>query len=300
MDTLTAFIGNFSGEVVDKFMIAGASKRGWTTWTTAAVDKRVVAMMPCVMDELDFVRNIHHHYRAYCGWSFALEDYYAMNFTKEIDDPGVAAMMDIIDPLVYADRLTMPKLVVDAGGDEFFLPDDNLYWWSNMSEPKHLLMVANAEHSLATGIVSILDSASAFFRGYLEKAAIPTFTWSIDPNTGDITVVNPSTQTPPTKVVMWYSFSAEGTGRRDFRLVAGPNPHFQPVLWLPIELQENANTWVAQTPAVPEGRWVGFFVTVMYKGVGKLEYQFTTQVSIWPQTFPCADCYGADCYGKLV
>ena len=35
-------------------MIGGESKRGWTTWTTAAVDKRVFAAMPIVMDMLDF------------------------------------------------------------------------------------------------------------------------------------------------------------------------------------------------------------------------------------------------------
>ena len=29
--------------------------------------------------------------------------------------------MGVIDPLVYASRYTMPKLVIDAGGDEFFM-----------------------------------------------------------------------------------------------------------------------------------------------------------------------------------
>lgn len=31
-------------------MISGESKRGWTTWTTAAVDKRVFAAIPMTMD----------------------------------------------------------------------------------------------------------------------------------------------------------------------------------------------------------------------------------------------------------
>lgn len=31
-------------------MLNGESKRGWTTWTTAAVDKRVFAAIPMTMD----------------------------------------------------------------------------------------------------------------------------------------------------------------------------------------------------------------------------------------------------------
>ena len=47
------------------------------------------------------------------------------NFTGRLDDPNTPLMADVIDPFVYRERLTMPKLVVDATGDEFFEPDDN-------------------------------------------------------------------------------------------------------------------------------------------------------------------------------
>ena len=52
MDAVTEFAGQKNYKV-EKFMVAGASKRGWTTWTTAAVDKRVFAAVPIVMVSLN-------------------------------------------------------------------------------------------------------------------------------------------------------------------------------------------------------------------------------------------------------
>jgi PhoPQ-activated pathogenicity-related protein len=34
MDTVTAFMNQLQGINVSEFIVAGASKRGWTTWTT--------------------------------------------------------------------------------------------------------------------------------------------------------------------------------------------------------------------------------------------------------------------------
>ena len=74
----------------------------------------MIAMMPVVMDELNFVKNIHHHYRAYGGWSFALHDYTELNFTSQVDNPRTQVLMNIVDPFAYRERLTMPKLVINS------------------------------------------------------------------------------------------------------------------------------------------------------------------------------------------
>ena len=106
MDTVTNFLTSDTapaeiqalGLNPSKYFVAGASKRGWTTWTTAAVDPRVIGIMPVVMDELNFVENIKHHYRSYGGWSFALEDYWVLNLTKYFNDPKMQQMCDSSTP----------------------------------------------------------------------------------------------------------------------------------------------------------------------------------------------------------
>src|SRR5258708_7986874 len=77
MDTVTAFCPTPAGGgvTVEKFVVAGGSKRGWTTWTTAAADKRVVAIVPMVIDMLNRVNSFEHHYRTYAFYAPAINAY---------------------------------------------------------------------------------------------------------------------------------------------------------------------------------------------------------------------------------
>src|SRR5262245_381802 len=50
---------------IEKFVVSGGSKRGWTTWCTAAVDKRVAAAIPIVIDVINVPVCSRHHVAAY-------------------------------------------------------------------------------------------------------------------------------------------------------------------------------------------------------------------------------------------
>ena len=59
MDTVADWVQKtHGGALIDKFLVAGASKRGWTTWMTGAVDTRVIGLFPIVMDMLNFTSNV--------------------------------------------------------------------------------------------------------------------------------------------------------------------------------------------------------------------------------------------------
>jgi PhoPQ-activated pathogenicity-related protein len=53
MDTITDYVAKKFNHNIAQFIVAGASKRGWTTWTTGAVDTRVIAIIPIVMGVSD-------------------------------------------------------------------------------------------------------------------------------------------------------------------------------------------------------------------------------------------------------
>jgi len=174
--------------VVNQFIVAGASKRGWTTWLVGATDKRVIAIVPIVLDALNVVAFAHRQWRMYGAWSFALQDYYKMNITGLWDHPSMTLLMKAVDPWYYLPRLTMPKLAVNAGGDEFQMPDDHRHWGHDTVGEMNYLLVKNAEHSLVTGVVEVLQGVGAFAEAVVTGTPRPKYTWEYNESNGDITV----------------------------------------------------------------------------------------------------------------
>ena len=117
---------------IDGFVVAGGSKRGWTTWLTGAVDKRVVAIVPIVIDVLNVRHSMEHHHAAYGFWAPSVGDYVRHKIFEMKDSAAYAALLKIEDPYSYIDRLTMPKYIVNAAGDEFFLPDSSQFYFADL------------------------------------------------------------------------------------------------------------------------------------------------------------------------
>lgn len=154
-----------------------------------------------------------------------------MNITARFDDPNMIKLQEIEDPYFYRDRLTMPKLIVNAGGDEFQQPDDTHYWWNDMPEPKHFLMMPNTEHMTVTGFAQALPAIGTFFKYLINGIPMPTASWTISEDTGDIRAVLSYPQDPMTpkvaNVTMWYAKSCNkgnAAARRDFRFMTLDDP----------------------------------------------------------------------------
>lgn len=271
MDTVTAFCATPAGGNISvaKFVVAGGSKRGWTTWTTAAVDKRVVAIVPMVIDLLNNKKSFEHHYQAYGFYSAAVKDYQDMGLMNVSETPEYQALMKLEDPYSYRDRFTMPKLMINAAGDQYFLPDSSQFYFDALPGEKYLRYVPNANHGLNA---DAQESMVAFFDAVVRGQARPKFSWKFEKN-GDIRV---TAVDRPTEVKLWYASNPE---HRDFRLESiGP-------AYKSRVLPAIKNAYVGRVEK-PEKGWTAYFVELTYASGGKYPFKFTTAVRVTPDALP--------------
>jgi PhoPQ-activated pathogenicity-related protein len=275
MDAATEFLASAAGgkTVVKKFVVAGGSKRGWTTWLTGAVDPRVKAIVPIVIDVVNVRPSMMNHYAAYGFWAPAVGNYSRQHKVMDRwDSPRMLELNKIEDPYFYLDRLTLPKYVVNAAGDQFFTPDSSKFYFDDLKGEKYLRYVPNGDHSLrgtdaAAGVL-------AFYRAVVKGSPLPKFTWKMGKD-GSVTV---ETQTKPLRVNLWQATNPKA---RDFRLMTIGKAYKSSPL-----KGDGKGVYVARVKK-PESGWTAFFVELVFdSGDEKAPYKFTTQVQVVPDVLP--------------
>ncbi|EAP9889383.1 PhoPQ-regulated protein, partial [Salmonella enterica] len=123
---------------IHSFIVTGISKRGWTAWLSAIADPDVEAIVPFAIDLLDIDASLEHIYQSYGGnWPITFYPYYQQGIDEKIKTHSFSQLRQIIDPLrylntVYQPRLAIPKYIINASGDDFFVPDNSRFYYSKL------------------------------------------------------------------------------------------------------------------------------------------------------------------------
>ncbi len=276
MDTVTAFMASDDGgkRTVDKFVVAGGSKRGWTTWLTGAVDPRVVGIVPIVIDVVNAEASMRHHFAAYGFWAPAVGNYVSHGIMERINHPRLRELYDLVDPYSYRHRLTMPKFVLNAGGDQFFLPDSSQFYYDQLEDPKIIRYVPNTDHGM--GGSDAIESVIAFYTMILNDRPMPQYTWKMKED-GTLQV---ETKQTPVEVRLWQATNPEA---RDFRAESLGRKYTSEIL------KESGDGIYLAKIYPPKTGWSAYFVELTYDVGAATPLKVTTAVTVTPDEIPFAD-----------
>lgn len=274
-----------NGKTVNHFVLTGGSKRGWTAWLTAAVDSRVTAVAPIVIDLLNMERSFAHHWSCYGFWADALGPYEQMGIFDWFDSPRIGELLEIVDPYRYRSRLTLPKYLITAAGDDFFVSDSAQFYIHQLSGETFLRIVPNTNHYLDGALESVFAGMAPYYDAFLNGAARPVFNWTLEEN-GALVI---ETVTAPRFVRLWQITNPNS---RDFRLLTtGAN-------WTSSLLaNQGGGVYIGQVPVPPQG-WTAYFVELTFPGRNLggtvYDYVFTTEMMVLPEVRPFETDFSRD------
>ncbi len=274
------------GRNIENFLVLGGSKRGWTTWLTAAVDKRVKAIIPASIDMLNLSRQFIHQWESYGADKLhdeksALKDYMAFDLPCRVQTPEGKAMLRVVDPYTYRDRYTMPKLILNSTGDQFFTTDSSRFYYADLIGPKWLRYAPNTDHKQSEDVII---EALSWIDDILDNKTSHQITWALEGE--GVLRVSPTAQ--PKEVKLWQATNPKA---RDFRLEEIGS------VWTSQTLRPQADGTYLGSVQRPATGWTAFLIEVTFDTAGVIEPDqvYSTAVQIIPDTLPFA---GTACGGN--
>lgn len=261
---------------IKSFIATGASKRGWAVWLAAIADARIDAVVPFVIDILHTDQVLDHIYHSYGDhWPLAFRDYVEQGITPLFKSEKFAQLLQIEDPFYYlisddANRLMIPKYIVNASGDDFFVPDNTRFYLDQLPGVTALRVAPNSDHY---GIRYFIESSLIPLINRIQQGLVlPTIkVTKIDTEPGVVSMQLFFSE-KPVKVLQW---SANNAVARDFRYACG-------VRYGANELSAQKNLTVKLTP--PVQGWESSFIEAQFAD----GFVLTSQDQILPDSYPAS------------
>lgn len=231
---------------INKFTIAGKSKRGWAAWLVALHDERVNSIIAIVADFLDTQSTIQHIKDVYGNYPIAMSPFIKTGVIDYAGTPEFAALMQMEDPLAYlaeprfVERLSIPKLIISSSGDDFTVPDTVTRYYDRIPGQNSIHMIPNNPHYVSDELSRQL--IESYYVWLLKGYDVPTIQWQFDAKHATLTI---NTDQQPKSIELWRAVNSKS---QDFRYSS--KVHYEKVpldhLNAPIKLQRPEKGWSSQ------------------------------------------------------
>ncbi len=273
MDAVQAW-AKVEGKPVPKgFVVSGASKRGWTTWLTAAVDPRVMGIAPMVIPTLNMKAQNKHQIATWGKYSEQIDDYVRRGLMEDLDQPERTKLWKLIDPFTYVDRLTMPKLQINGTNDPYWTLDSMNLYWNDLKGPSHVVYLPNAVHNLKEHRDWAVNGVGALFRHVATGKELPAFSWKKDlagENEGYRMSLDYKGASPQPKAIRFWSAKSDSKEFRPSRWEAGD----------PIPLAQCPDDGRLQASGGTAEGYSAVFADLIFE-IDGLEYHLSSQIFLF-------------------
>mgnify|MGYP003333831396 FL=1 len=269
MDAVQAFCGEGGGAKPARFVVAGASKRGWTTWLTAAADARVAGIAPMVIDMLNMKAQTRWAEQVYGRQSEKIGDYTNLNLIERMDDPRMVELRSWVDPYSYRARYTLPKLLLLGTNDPYWTVDSLRHYWGDLPEPKLVFQTPNAGHDLAGGN-DATQTMAAFFQMIADHEELPKVTWTRSAKEGAALEMS---VTPAAKTFrLWTADSPDRDLRND--------------RWSSVEVPSNPGRKASATIERPAQGYRAYLMEAEFATKTGHTFKLSTEARVLPDSSP--------------
>lgn len=270
MDAVQEFAKGTLRHPVNRFVVSGASKRGWTTWLTGSQDKRVAAIGPMVIDVLNMPVNLNYQIEAWGDYSVEIQDYVKLGIPQGAKTEDGRALNTMIDPYSYRKTLTMPKMIFIGTNDPYWPVDAIKNYYDSIPGKNLIHYVPNAGHDLGDGKQAI-NALGAFFGTTLLNKPYPECKWEFSKKGNSIALGVKASSDVLLDAILW---SADSVEDRDFR-----NEVFSSK-----SLGKNHVGTLTATQPLPEKGYRAFYLDLKYSSPTGGTYTVSTRMFVANKT----------------
>lgn len=263
MDAVQEFTKQKLNHTITRFVVSGASKRGWTTWLTGANDSRVSAIAPMVIDMLNMPVSMNYQVKVWNDYSIQIEDYVKLGIVQDMGSGNGAEITTMIDPYSYRKKLTMPKMIFMGTNDEYWPIDNIKNYYDSIPGQNLLHYIPNVGHGMGDK-KEAMTTLSAFFGMTLAKSTYPVCTWKTSESKKGVKLSIKSTADKLTDVIIWSADSKDMDFRND--------------KWESKSLGIKNKSTVIALEAFPATGYRAFYLNLKYKDATGGEYTESTRV----------------------